>query len=36
MFSIIYLELALKKKDLYNYLYLEYPDLVYIKGDTKY
>jgi len=36
MFSIIYLKLALKEKDPYNYLYLEYLDLVYIKGDTEY
>jgi len=36
MFSITYLKLALKEKNSYNRPYLEYPDSIYIKGDTKY
>jgi hypothetical protein len=36
MFSIIYLELVLKKKNPYKYLYPNYLDLVYIERDTKY
>jgi hypothetical protein len=36
VFSIMYLELVLKTKDPYNRLCLEYPDLVYVEGDTKY